>query len=64
MVLISEEVADRLLPKFSKKVEERDQSIRAVQNGSVEQLTSLVHSVASGEVSNRISHNHCETPIF
>lgn len=50
VVLISEEVADRLLPKFSKKCEEREQSIRAVANGSVEQLQELVQSVASGEV--------------
>lgn len=50
MVLVSEEVAERLLPKFSKKADERHQHIRAVQNGSVEQLANLVNSVASGEV--------------
>ncbi|GLV40739.1 Death resistor Adh domain containing target [Carabus blaptoides fortunei] len=50
VVLVSEEVADRLLPKFSKRAEERQQHIRAVANGSVEQLASLVQTVASGEI--------------
>lgn len=50
VVLVSEEVADRLLPKFSKKADERQQFIKAVKNGSVDQLADLVKSVASGEI--------------
>lgn len=50
VVLVSEEVAERLLPKFSKKADERQQFIKAVKNGSVDQLADLVKSVASGEV--------------
>lgn len=49
-MLISEEVAERLLPKFSKKASENDQHIKAVANGSVEQLAQLVQVVSSGEV--------------
>ncbi|ODN03415.1 hypothetical protein Ocin01_03279 [Orchesella cincta] len=51
IVLISSEVAERLVPKFSKRAEERQQTIKTVDVGSLEQLTQLVALVASGEIS-------------
>lgn len=50
VVLVSEEVAERLLPKFSRLAADRQQRIEAVSNGTVEQLQQLVQNVASGEV--------------
>lgn len=50
VVLVSEEVAERLLPKFSRLAADRQQRIEAVSNGTVEQLQQLVRNVASGEV--------------
>lgn len=50
VVLVSEEVAERLLPKFSRLATDRQQKIEAVSNGTVEQLQQLVQNVASGEV--------------
>lgn len=51
MVLVTEDVGEKLLPKFSKKVEEMNVNIVVVPNGTIEQLKELVHLVASGEVS-------------
>lgn len=51
VVLVSEEVGDKLLPKFSHLAEKREQKIRAVANGTVEQLRELVKLVSSNEVS-------------
>jgi len=51
IVLISSEVAERLLPKFSRRAEERQQSIKSVEVGSLDQLRELVELVASGQVS-------------
>lgn len=50
VVLVSEEVAERLLPKFSRLIHERNQKIEAVAPGSIEQLRQLVDNVASGEI--------------
>lgn len=50
IVLISSEVAERLLPKFSKRAEERQQTIKTVDVGTLDQLKELVDLVASGEV--------------
>lgn len=50
VVLVSEEVAERLLPKFSRLAGDRQQKIEAVSNGTVEELRELVQNVASGEV--------------
>ncbi|XP_060515932.1 uncharacterized protein LOC132695597 isoform X2 [Cylas formicarius] len=50
VVLVSEEVAERLLPKFSRLIYERHQKIEAVANGSIEQLRELVQYVAAGEI--------------
>jgi len=49
-VLISEEVAERLLPKFSRRANEREVHIQSVPIGIIEQLHELVKLVASGEI--------------
>jgi D-arabinose 1-dehydrogenase-like Zn-dependent alcohol dehydrogenase len=49
-VLMSEEVAEKLLPKFSRKAEQMEQHIQAVDNGTIEQLHELVELVASNEI--------------
>lgn len=51
VVLVSEEVGEKLLPKFSSLAEKREQKIRAVANGTIDQLKELVKLVASNEVS-------------
>ena len=51
VVLVSEEVGEKLLPKFSKKADERECKIRAVANGTIEQLHDLVKLVSTNEVS-------------
>jgi D-arabinose 1-dehydrogenase-like Zn-dependent alcohol dehydrogenase len=51
VVLISDETAEKLLPKFSRRAEERKQHIEPVPMGTVEQLHEVVKLVASGEVS-------------
>ncbi|XP_067212478.1 uncharacterized protein Drat isoform X2 [Linepithema humile] len=50
VVFVIKEVADRLLPKFSRRAEERQQSIKAVEPGTLEQLGELVQLVASGKI--------------
>ncbi|XP_011338693.1 uncharacterized protein LOC105280132 isoform X3 [Ooceraea biroi] len=50
VVFVIKEVADRLLPKFSRRVEERQQSIKPVELGTLEQLQELVQLVGSGEI--------------
>lgn len=50
VVLISEEVAEKLLPKFAKLADERHQKIMAVEAGSIEQLQELIKLVASHEI--------------
>lgn len=50
VVLISEEVGERLIPKFSRMINERNQKIEIVARGSVEQLKQLVEYVANGDV--------------
>nr|XP_023011886.1 uncharacterized protein LOC111502128 isoform X2 [Leptinotarsa decemlineata] len=50
VVLVSEEVAERLLPKFSRLIHERNQKIEAVAQGSIEQLRQLVEYVAAGYI--------------
>lgn len=50
VVLVSEEVGEKLMPKFSSLAEKREQKIRAVANGTIEQLQELVKLVASNEV--------------
>ncbi|KAL3289682.1 hypothetical protein HHI36_023086 [Cryptolaemus montrouzieri] len=50
IVLVSEEVAERLLPKFSKLIAERNQKIEAVACGSIDLLKKLVELVANGEI--------------
>ncbi|XP_058802743.1 uncharacterized protein LOC131670813 isoform X2 [Phymastichus coffea] len=50
VVFVIKEVADRLLPKFSRRAEERQQSIKPVEPGSLEQLRELVQLVGSGEI--------------
>lgn len=49
-MFISSEVAEKLLPKFSRKAEERKQCIKSVDMGSIEQLQQLVVLVGTGEV--------------
>lgn len=50
VVLVSEEVAERLLPKFARLADDREQRIRAVRPGTVEQLQELVSLVADGQI--------------
>lgn len=50
VVFVIREVADRLLPKFSRRADERQQSIKPVDPGSLAQLEELVELVASGEI--------------
>jgi D-arabinose 1-dehydrogenase-like Zn-dependent alcohol dehydrogenase len=50
VVLISDEVAEKLLPKFSRKAEERKQHIEPVPTGTIEQLHELVRLVANKEI--------------
>jgi hypothetical protein len=49
-VFISSEVAEKLLPKFSRRAEERQQCIKPVDMGTIEQLRQLVELVGTGEV--------------
>lgn len=55
VVLISDEVAEKLLPKFSRKAEERKQHIEPVPTGTIEQLRDLVQLVAQKQVRLTIS---------
>lgn len=48
--MVSEEVAERLLPKFSRLIHQTSQKIEAVANGSIEQLKELVKYVAEGAI--------------
>lgn len=50
VVLVNQEVAERLLPRFSPIAEQKEQKIQAVAKGDVEQLKELVELVSSGEV--------------
>ena len=50
IVFVIKEVADRLLPKFSRRAEERQQILKPVEPGSLEQLKELVQLVSSGEI--------------
>lgn len=49
-MLIGEEIAERLMPKFSRKAEERQQHIKSIANGTVEQLQELVKLVAMNQI--------------
>lgn len=48
--MVSEEVAEKLMPKFSRRAEEREQKLISVANGSIEQLHDLVKLVATNAV--------------
>lgn len=50
VVLISDETAEKLLPKFSRKAEERKQHIEPVPMGTIEQLHEVVRLVANNEI--------------
>lgn len=50
VVLVSEEVGEKLMPKFSGLAEKREQKIRSVADGTIEQLHDLVTLVASNVV--------------
>lgn len=50
VVLISEDTAEKLLPKFHRRAEERKQHIEPVPMGTIEQLKDLVTLVANGDV--------------
>ena len=52
-MLISDETAEKLLPKFSRKAEEKKQHIEPVPMGTIEQLHEVVRLVANKEVSLR-----------
>lgn len=50
VVLISDDVAERLLPKFSRRANEKEVHIQPVPIGTVDQLQELVDLVAKGEI--------------
>ncbi|XP_076658027.1 death resistor Adh domain containing target isoform X1 [Halictus rubicundus] len=50
VVFVIKDVADRLLPKFSRRADEWELSIKSVEPGTLEQLQELVKLVASGEI--------------
>ncbi|XP_022124750.1 zinc-type alcohol dehydrogenase-like protein C1773.06c [Pieris rapae] len=50
LVLVTEDVGEKLLPKFAKKAEDMNVSIVVVPNGTIEQLRELVQLVANGEI--------------
>lgn len=51
VVLVSEEVGEKLLPKFSSLADKREVKLRSVADGTIEQLKQLVELVSSHEVS-------------
>lgn len=50
-MLITEDVAERLVPKFANKAEDLHVHIMEISNGTIEQLKELVAVVAKAEVS-------------
>lgn len=66
VVLVGEEVGEKLLPKFSSLAEKRGQKLRAVADGTIEQLEELVQLVSSHAVSENfiIKHLIIETLII
>ncbi|CAG9856660.1 unnamed protein product [Phyllotreta striolata] len=50
VVLIRDEVASKLVPRFSALAKEKHQEIEAVAPGSIEELKELVDCVAKGEI--------------
>ncbi|XP_041986507.1 uncharacterized protein LOC121738493 [Aricia agestis] len=50
VVLVTEDVGEKLLPKFARKADEMKVHIAAVPNGTIEQLRDLVQLVARGEI--------------
>jgi D-arabinose 1-dehydrogenase-like Zn-dependent alcohol dehydrogenase len=50
VVLISEETAEKLLPKFSRRAEERKVHIEPVPLGTIAQLHEVVRLVANNEI--------------
>lgn len=51
MVLVTEDIGEKLMPKFVKKAEEMNVNIVIVPNGTIEQLKDMVQLVAKGEAS-------------
>lgn len=51
VVLLPEDVGERLIPRFGARAEDMELSIREIPNGSIDQLKELVKLVSSGEVS-------------
>ncbi|XP_034251512.1 quinone oxidoreductase isoform X1 [Thrips palmi] len=50
VVFMCSEVAEKLMPKFSRLADERQQRIKAVDMGTIEQLQELVKLVGNGEI--------------
>ncbi|XP_031638426.1 zinc-type alcohol dehydrogenase-like protein C1773.06c isoform X2 [Contarinia nasturtii] len=50
VVLVSEEVGEKLLPKFSSLADKREVKLRSVADGTIEQLKQLVELVSSHEI--------------
>lgn len=50
VVFMCSEVAEKLMPKFSRLADERQQRIKAVDMGTLEQLQELVKLVGNGEI--------------
>lgn len=51
VVLVSEEVGEKLMPKFSSLADKREVKLRPVADGTIEQLKQLVELVSSHKVS-------------
>lgn len=50
VALLSDEVAERLVPKFASKAKEHGQLLQAVPKGSVQQLREVLDLVSSGRL--------------
>lgn len=51
VVLLPEDVAERLIPRFGPRAEDMGMKLREIPSGTIDQLKELVKLVASGEVS-------------
>lgn len=54
VVLVTEDVGEKLLPKFAQKADDMGVHVAVVPNGTIEQLRELVTLVAEGDVSTAV----------
>lgn len=62
VVMVTEDVGEKLMPKFAKKAEDMQVNISVVPNGSIEQLKELVALVARGEVRHHVKGRYSYIP--